>query len=89
LKTKQLPRFDIDDLDSNLFHELSFQRYYNHVQRNPHDWGILVGHLYNDYNVIPYSVQYEWSLVLLLMNNRQVFEIHEQEMIHFEIIILR
>ena len=41
--------------------------------------------MYDDYNAIPCSVQYGWSLVLLLMNNLQVNEILEQEKIHFEI----
>ena len=41
--------------------------------------------LYDDYNAIPCSAQYGLSLVLLLMNNLQVYEIHEQEKIHFEI----
>ena len=45
----------------------------------------MMWHLYDDYNAIPCSAQYGWSLVLLLMNNLQVSEIHEQEKIHFEI----
>ena len=43
--------------------------------------------MYDDHNTIPYSARYEWSLVLLLMNNLQVYGIHVQEMIHFEILI--